>query len=232
MNTEDNSKKITSKLKLYESVPFGMLLSLIGGYLDAYTYISRDGVFANAQTGNIVLLGIHAARGEWKQVLIYIPPILAFVIGVITVEIIKKAYPGRYLIHWAHFILILETIILFLLGFVPPEFPNGIVTVSISFVAAVQVCSFNKLVDSSYATTMMTGNLRSFSQAIYKAIADRDRVYAIHAARYFAVILSFILGAVIGGIVTNRTGIRAVWGSVVILIGLILLSIAGKNKNK
>ncbi len=230
MNTEDNSKKLTNILKLYESLPFGIVLSLIGGYLDAYTYISRDGVFANAQTGNIVFLGLHAAKGEWKQVLMYIPPILAFVLGVITVEIIKKAHPTRFLIHWAHFILLLEMILLFLLGFVPPEFPNGIVTVSISFIAAVQVCSFNKLVDSSYATTMMTGNLRTFSQSLYKAISDRDKVYATRAARYFAVIVSFILGAVIGGIITNHTGIRAIWASSIILAGLIVISRIRENK--
>ena len=34
----------------------GVMLAIVGGYLDAYTYISRDHVFANAQTGNMVLL--------------------------------------------------------------------------------------------------------------------------------------------------------------------------------
>ena len=35
------------------------LLSVVGGYLDAYTYLCRGGVFANAQTGNIAALGFH-----------------------------------------------------------------------------------------------------------------------------------------------------------------------------
>ena len=33
------------------------LLTLSGGLQDAYTYLRRGKVFANAQTGNIVLLG-------------------------------------------------------------------------------------------------------------------------------------------------------------------------------
>lgn len=37
----------------------GVMLAIVGGYLDAYTYISRDHVFANAQTGNMVLLAIN-----------------------------------------------------------------------------------------------------------------------------------------------------------------------------
>ena len=47
--------------KASESYIVGVLLAIAGGFLDVYTYISRGGVFANAQTGNIVLLGICAA---------------------------------------------------------------------------------------------------------------------------------------------------------------------------
>jgi len=38
------------------SIYLGALLAVVGGFLDVYTFISRDGVFANAQTGNVVLL--------------------------------------------------------------------------------------------------------------------------------------------------------------------------------
>ena len=34
-----------------ESFRVAALLSVTGGFLDAYTYVARDGVFANAQTG-------------------------------------------------------------------------------------------------------------------------------------------------------------------------------------
>ena len=34
-----------------------LFLSLSGGLQDAYTYLGRGGVFANAQTGNIVFMG-------------------------------------------------------------------------------------------------------------------------------------------------------------------------------
>ncbi len=42
-----------------ESLILGLFLAFVGGFLDAYTYVARDHVFANAQTGNIVLLGIN-----------------------------------------------------------------------------------------------------------------------------------------------------------------------------
>ena len=45
-----------------ESFAAAALLALSGGLLDAYTYLCRGGVFANAQTGNMVLLAIRAAE--------------------------------------------------------------------------------------------------------------------------------------------------------------------------
>lgn len=38
-----------------------------GGFQDAYTYCCRGSVFANAQTGNIVLLSAALFRGEWRS---------------------------------------------------------------------------------------------------------------------------------------------------------------------
>ncbi|MFP3616894.1 DUF1275 family protein, partial [Paraburkholderia sp. SIMBA_050] len=35
------------------------LLTLSGGYLDAYTYVGHGHVFANTMTGNVALLGIN-----------------------------------------------------------------------------------------------------------------------------------------------------------------------------
>ena len=40
------------------------LLTLSGGLQDAYTYLCRGRVFANAQTGNIVLLGHSLCAGS------------------------------------------------------------------------------------------------------------------------------------------------------------------------
>ena len=47
-----------------ESFRIGALLAIIGGFFDAYSYLCRGGVFANAQTGNIVLLGVNIANGK------------------------------------------------------------------------------------------------------------------------------------------------------------------------
>ena len=50
--------------QMSESFLLGAILALAGGFLDAYTYIGRGGVFANAETGNIVLMGLELADGN------------------------------------------------------------------------------------------------------------------------------------------------------------------------
>lgn len=65
-----------------------VFVTLSGGFQDAYTYISRGQVFANAQTGNIVLLSAALLRGDWAVCLKYLIPILSFVLGTMAAEFI------------------------------------------------------------------------------------------------------------------------------------------------
>lgn len=82
------NEKIREK-QMSENFILGIMLALTGGFLDAYTYITRGGVFANAQTGNIVLMGINLAKGDFERVIHYVVPILAFALGILLSEIIK-----------------------------------------------------------------------------------------------------------------------------------------------
>lgn len=215
-----------------ESVPFGMLLAIVGGFLDAYTFIGRGGVFANAQTGNIVLLGIYASKGEWGQALVHIPPILAFIIGVIVAESIKNSSSHIFSLDWAQAVLFFESIVLIIIGFIPNTIPNIVVTVAVSFVSSVQISSFRKLVGSPYCTTMSTGNLRSASQAAYIAFTQNDRESAIRAIRFLAIIFSFLFGAFLGGLLTLIIGVKAVWGAVIILVCALVLFSIGERKSR
>jgi uncharacterized membrane protein YoaK (UPF0700 family) len=204
-------------------VHLGILLAIVGGFLDAYTFVERGGVFANAQTGNIVLVAVEAAKGNFRQSLIAIPPILAFILGVLVSEWIKKKSPFPFIQDSARAILMLEVVILFIIGFIPSSIPNIFVTATISFVSSLQISSFRKLVDSPYSTTMSTGNLRSASYAAFIAFTEKDGKAAIRSIRYLAIIFSFLFGAFLGGLLTLSTGVKSVWAAAVVLIFSIIL---------
>jgi len=211
-------RKLHSQHAIHESFRFGILLAIAGGFLDSYTFIGRGGVFANAQTGNIVLLGIYASKGEWIRASAHIPPILAFVIGVIVVQSIKNDSSRLFIFDWPRVVLIFEIIVLFIIGFIPNTIPNIIVNVTISFVASIQVSSFPKLGDSPYSSTMSTGNLRSASREAYIAFTKKDRKAAIRTIRLFTVVLAFLFGSFLGGLLTFTIGVKAIWGAVFILV--------------
>ena len=66
--------------QMSESFPTAAFLSISGGLQDAYTYVFRGKVFANAQTGNIVLLSQNICERNWLQSAHYFVPLAAFAI--------------------------------------------------------------------------------------------------------------------------------------------------------
>lgn len=109
--------KATVKQQMSESLPLGFLLMLAGGFLDAYSYLCRGEVFANAQTGNIVLLGISLAQGQWEKALQYFIPIGVFAFGILLAEKLRNSCQEKTNLHWRQVILLLEIVMLTLTVF-------------------------------------------------------------------------------------------------------------------
>lgn len=186
-----------------ESLPVGLLLALVGGILDSYTYLNRGQVFATAETGNLVLLGIHAAQGQWNHVLYYVFPILAFALGVLATELLRQHLgTPSHRIHWRQSILLVEGLVIVLVSFLPLGPLDPLANVLISFTSAVQIESFRKFVGCGCATTMCTGNLRSGTEHLFRWLRHREGTSGRSALVYYGLILSFVSGAVLSGLLT------------------------------
>ncbi|WP_455661615.1 YoaK family protein [Pradoshia sp.] len=217
-------RSLFTQLKLSSnSLIMGMLLALVGGYLDAYTYITRDGVFATAQTGNTVLFAVRAASPEYEGAIQNVPPFLAFIAGVLVAELIKDKFKPH---HRA--VLTLEFLILLLVGFLPASIPNMIITMAIAFVSSLQIATFNKLGEWSYNSTITTGNLRTAAQASYAAFFGHDEESMRKFLSFAAIILSFISGTLVGTFFSTILGYTAIW----IAAGIILLTVILYHRRK
>ena len=198
--------------QMSESMRLGALLTVAGGFFDAYTYLCRGGVFANAQTGNIVLLGLELAEREWLRALAYLAPILAFALGVVVAEVVKQRGKARQAggagMHWRQVIVLAEFVLLAVAAFLPQRM-NMAVNILISFVCAMQVEAFRKVRGSAFATTMCTGNLRSGTEQLVIWRQTGDANAARKARHYYCIILFFILGAALGAVCTDTLGERA-----------------------
>lgn len=191
-----------NKIQMSDSLLVAMLLTISGGFLDAYTYIVRGGVFSNAQTGNIVLFGISLFEKNFVESIDYLMPILAFIFGILIADTIKDHFHDRRAFHWRQFVLVIELIVLAAAAFMPNSCDVYVNTL-ISFVCALQVESFRKVMGSPFATTMCTGNLRSATAQLYKFHKERDRDALTSSLRYFFIISLFAAGAGIGAILSR-----------------------------
>ena len=88
-------------------------------------------------------------------------------------------------------------------NFIPIYSNNKTVIVVIAFVCSLQTNAFRSLKGSPYSTTMCTGNLRSASSSFFKFIWHKDIEEGVVCFRYFIIIISFFMGAVVGRILTN-----------------------------
>ena len=177
-------------------------LTLSGGLQDAYSYFVRGKVFANAQTGNLVLLSDKIVNGDFTGTLKYLVPILAFTFGIFVAEQLKGNLQKARLIHWRQIVVLSEIIMLFIVGLLPiSKEINPIANALTSFSCAMQVQAFRKVKGHPYASTMCIGNIRSAMETMSAYIRTRDLDLLKKSLQYILVIFIFLLGAGCGGAV-------------------------------
>ena len=219
-------------LPIRQSLLIGVLLGIVGGFLDAYTFVLRGGVFANAQTGNMVLLAINIVNKDLTKVRYYFIPIFAFFLGVIITEILKKYYDKTKRIRHEYIVLFSEVILLFIVGFIPTTTNHIIANVIISFICSMQVNSFRALDGRPYATTMCTGNLRSGAENFFKFISNKDKNAGEICVKYFIIIIFFCMGAALGVMFAEKFGIKSIWACCILLIITIIILIDEQKRNQ
>ena len=202
-----------AKIQTSETFLLSSILALSGGFQDAYTYNVRNGVFSNAQTGNVVLMSQHLMEGNWMR---------AF--GVFVAERIGHTYKNARKIHWRQIVVLIEILILLAVGFMPQKF-NMAATMLVSFACAMQVQTFRKVNGYGYASTMCIGNLRSGTESLSVYIREHQKGALRKAMHYYGIILIFAVGAGAGGICSMQIGVHAIWVSCILLLAGCLLMI-------
>jgi uncharacterized membrane protein YoaK (UPF0700 family) len=205
-----------------ERLPVGMLLAGVGGFLDAYTFVGYRGVFANAQTGNIVLLGVEATASHWREALLHLPPIVTFMLGVALAHIMAQPRVRKVVRRPTRWVLIAEILVLATVAAAPGRAPIGVVPGAISFVSAAQVSTFRSLNGVRYTSTISTGNLRDLTASLVKWRVGRDAAARHQAAILACIIAAFAAGATIGGICTRLIHQQAAWLPVAVLVAVLV----------
>ena len=218
-------KKIDTNRQMSESFLTAALLSVSGGLQDSYSYVVRGKVFANAQTGNIVLLSQYIFEGKFYTTLHYMVPLAFFSFGVATAELIRQKYQNAQRVHWRQLILIIEMVLLVLVGFLPEKW-NLLANSMVSFSCAMQVQAFRKVKGYAFASTMCIGNIRSGVEDLCTYCQTKNKDILYKAFHYFGIIFLFAFGAGVGSCLIKIWGIQTIWVSVLLLmIGFLLMFI-------
>jgi uncharacterized membrane protein YoaK (UPF0700 family) len=194
------------------SVPVGVLMAAVAGSLDANIFMTRGGVFATAQSGNIVIVGVRLADEQWSRALLNLYPVLSFLIAAALVEVLLTA-PR---LDWfrrnvAEVAIVTSAVVVLVLGALPAGVPDQVATIAIGAVAAFQLTAFRTMVKWPFATTMTTGDLRLLAAAAVEFARRRERPAIERMRAYGLVIAGFAGGAVLCGQLTAEFDTRAIW---------------------
>ena len=199
-------------------------LTMSGGLQDAYTYINRGGVFANAQTGNIVRMSENLLEWDLNGFLSYLFPVLAFALGVMVSEEVRVRSKDKSKLHWREYVVGIEILILFISAFIPHKL-DSLANALISLSCAMQVEAFKKVHGFAYASTMCIGNLRSGTEAFHEYLVTKDKKFRTKSLEYFGMITIFAIGAGIGTLTAHHFGIYGILPSCLLLMGAFITMI-------
>lgn len=185
-------------------------LIAVAGFWGAYTYLLRGNVFCNAQTGNVVLMGLALGSAEWAKAGYYLVPISAYILGAFVSEL-----------------MLIEMIAVLGLGFLPETAPVQICQVVINFVASMLYNTFRQAEGVPVATTFATNHIRQIGVGLAKELRHRhsaDKSHRRKLARHCGMLFFFILGAVTGTVFCHLLVGRAIWLTMIPL-GIIFLTL-------
>jgi uncharacterized membrane protein YoaK (UPF0700 family) len=207
----------SASLRRDETVLVALLLAFAGGYIDAYTWIIH-GVMANAQTANLVLFWVYGTMGNWDKALHFVPPILAFAVGIVIAAWLRRATGDRTGVIST----LIEILLLVLIGILHNRLPDLAGTLGISHVAAMQAAVFTKVEGVIYSSVMITGNMRQAIEGMFIVASGGRPPGALRRSGIFtAVCVAFGLGAAVGAFATK--GIPALALRIPVIALLIVL---------
>jgi uncharacterized membrane protein YoaK (UPF0700 family) len=211
---------------------FAVLLTLANGFLDAHTYMARGGVFANAQTGNVIFFAIHLSEKSWGDALGRLWPIFAFGAGVALASHIKSGRVHRWVHHPLPWTMGIQAAVLAGFGFSPATWPPSYITVPISFLAGTQIGLFRSVEDLTYMPVATTGNLMRIIEAGYDVFVEKDRESRHAFGVYATLIGAFAAGAIAGAFATRFWGLHAIWVPAGCLAFTLVLFVIDERKSR
>jgi uncharacterized membrane protein YoaK (UPF0700 family) len=151
---------------------------------------------------------------------LYVPPLLAFAVGVVLACWLRWALPQRA----GRISNLIEIAFLFVVAIVHNRLPELAGTLGLSLAAAFQTVSFPRVEGWSYNSVMVTSNFRQTIEGMFGAFAGGAEPRAFRRSYVFGMIcIAFGLGAAAGAFVTELKRTHSLAIPVLLLVIVLLL---------
>ncbi len=188
-------------------VPLHCLLSVIGGFLGAYSILARCNFFGSAQTANMIFMISDVFGHNWGDIAIRLGALILFSAAIALSAFLRP----RFTCHLKLLCVLIDAIAVLILGFLPQDMDPVLALYPMFFAMAFQWCSFPGTREYSSSTTFSTNNLRQFVTALTGCLTDRHPEHLRKLKFYGAALFSFHAGVFLSIFFWSILGIRSVW---------------------
>ena len=166
-----------------------IVLTLLGGYVDAIGYISLGHVYVANMSGNSVAVGVQSSRMDGPELWRSLWPIISFLVGVLVSRLIVNWGTAGAWRSLAAPVITFEALALAGFMLVPPGAAGVFLAACAMGTQAATLSRFNGV---TVYTSFVTGTLVKFGEHA----ADRNGTWA---AWFGGLWMAYIVGAILGG---------------------------------
>lgn len=215
------------KIEQFETPWFHSSAMFIGGYINAFTFVTRNEFMANNQTSNITKLGIFSSQNELYATMLIALTLLTYFLGSFCAVSIKNLIiQDPY--DWKVFLIYFEMIVFTILGILPIEASSTLdfsIRMICVFLSAVHLTGFRTMDKQTLNSTICTGNIRTSGEMFSNALCKKSKASLYDAIKYTGVLLFFPLGAYVCIKLAALSPTRSIWiCAVICLVQLIVVS--------
>ena len=209
MQDMQNEKRTLSLGLMADSWPLLILVTAAGGFSASYSFLARGGVFAFAQTGNIIYSGHVLASGRFWQIIPFLLPALSYMLGLLAARQLERRLEDK--VRFQKRILLLESFLLLLTSQLPASALMTRISLCLMGCASgLQMETFHRVGDRDYTSIMVMGNMKRTVEAFGSYLEDHQPASLRKALVYILINGIFCLGSAWGYVLTQAQGDTAI----------------------
>lgn len=213
--------------------PIHLLMTLCGGFFGAYAIFNRFGIFANAQTANLIELVGDLIGRDFSEVLLRLGAFFIFVLAIILSVPLERHFHRKL----KYLTIAAEMATVIIVGFFPEEMNPFFALYPLFFIAALQWCTFTGAKGFTVANIFSTNNVKQTFLSLTEYFLDRKKnpEQASEKARkaqvFGGTLLAFYSGAAFGYGGSIFLGLKCIWICLLPLFLVLLLLLTEEKKS-